>query len=173
MQVTVKDFFEMVSPSASLIIAAWIFLKFLETRHTTAYGFYRALVETHRDYANSDANQHSMVNQIKLCRHRCIQMQLANNIGIVAALLLILALCCSTLEIASTAIVFQVVGITATLLGLVLLISAAVCMILGQHPNFAAHFAARIRKALRKNGHKHTHAVVAQRETTAIQLETL
>ena len=59
-----------VGPAASLIFAAWIFLSFLQQRYASAYQLYRTLVD---------------------------RMRRASNIGLIAAILLIVALIAAAL----------------------------------------------------------------------------
>src|SRR3954470_17003472 len=96
-----KDFLEAIGPSASLIFASWIFLSFLQTRYTAAYERYRSLIDERRQnltqkpdegVTDEDRHQRSLGGQIGLYRRRCEHMRLATNIGVIAAMLLIITI---------------------------------------------------------------------------------
>ncbi|MBW8855909.1 MAG: DUF2721 domain-containing protein, partial [Bradyrhizobium sp.] len=131
MQVTLKDFLEVVAPSASLIFASWIFLSFLQTRYTSACSLYRSLIEIHRqNHSQDDEHQRNVSSQIALYKRRCQQMRAATNLGVIAALLLIIAIICAVLEIVTDVAVFRPIGVTSTLLGFFLLVVAAAFVIM-------------------------------------------
>ncbi len=84
-----KDLLEAVGPTASLIFAAWIFLSFLQQRYMTAYEHYRELIAEFRSHEQRDRRRESLGQQILEYKHRCEQMRLATQIGVVAAICLI------------------------------------------------------------------------------------
>jgi hypothetical protein len=139
MDFTMKELLEAIGPSASLIFASWIFLSFLQTRYTAAYDRYRSLVEERRkhleqqmqhDDETDDRHQQSVGNQIELYRHRCEFMRLATNIGVVAAILLIVTILCGGLQvILPGAGVLKWAGAVTAFAGLILLIVAAAFVI--------------------------------------------
>ena len=92
-----KDLLQALGPSASLIFAAWIFLTFLQSRYTSAYEHYRALIAELRSHEARDSRRNSLCRQIIEYRLRCQQMRLATNIGVLSAILLILAVVCGAL----------------------------------------------------------------------------
>jgi hypothetical protein len=140
MQFTMKEFLEAIGPSASLIFASWIFLSFLQTRYTAAYERYRSLIDERRQnlkkkpdegVTDEDRHQRSLGGQIGLYRRRCEHMRLATNIGVIAAMLLIITILCGGLQvIAPDAAVIRVVGATAAVVGLAMLMVAAAFVLL-------------------------------------------
>jgi hypothetical protein len=139
MDFTMKDLLEAIGPSASLIFASWIFLSFLQTRYTAAYDRYRSLVEERRQHLeqqkqhadqNDDRHQQSIGKQIELYRHRCEFMRMATNIGVAAAILLIVTILCGGLQvILPGAGALKWTGAVTAFSGLTLLIIAAVFVI--------------------------------------------
>jgi hypothetical protein len=122
-----KDFLEAVGPTASLIFASWIFLSFLQSRYTAAYERYRAMLDEHRENgARNDRRQKSLARQIRLYKQRCEQMRVATNIGVVAAMLLIVTIVSGGAQVVVPDVRFlRFVGAGSAMLGLVLLIVAA------------------------------------------------
>src|SRR3954469_2408530 len=139
MQFAMKDFLEAIGPSASLIFASWIFLSFLQTRYTAAYDRYRALIEGRREHllsahdkgeSGNDQRQDKIDAQIALYRKRCENMRLATNVGVVAAILLIITILCGGLQVLMPqAAPLKIVGALTAMGGLLLLIVAAVFVI--------------------------------------------
>jgi hypothetical protein len=125
-----KDFLDAVGPPASLIFAAWIFLSVLQQRYSDAYERYRALVQQYREPGHGERRRESVKHQILLYLRRCEQMRRATNIGVVAAMLLILALMTAGVDVVvgSTAPTRYAVAVLA-LLGLALVIVAAGYMV--------------------------------------------
>src|SRR4051812_48142278 len=95
---SLKDVLTAVGPTASLIFAAWIFLSFLQERYTTAYERYRSLISEYRQGNLHDQRKRSVRDQILLYKHRCEQMRLATNIGVISAIILISTLITAALN---------------------------------------------------------------------------
>src|SRR4051812_36811349 len=139
MDFSMKDLLQAIGPSASLIFASWIFLSFLQTRYTAAYDRYRALIQERRerlrdggDQAPEDGDRHqrSVKDQIALYRRRCEQMRYATNVGVFAAILLIVTILCGGLQVVMPQLgALRYVGAAGALLGLGLLVVAAVFVI--------------------------------------------
>jgi hypothetical protein len=139
MEFSMKDLMEAIGPSASLIFASWLFLSFLQTRYNSAYDRYRALIQERRerlrtadDQAPEDADRHqrSVKEQIALYRRRCEQMRHATNIGVLAAILLIVTILCSGLQVVAPQLgMLRYVAAAGALLGLGLLVLAAAFVI--------------------------------------------
>jgi hypothetical protein len=137
MDFSMKDFMQAIGPSASLIFASWIFLSFLQTRYTSAYDRYRSLVNERRQQLESsepqgnDRHQQSIAGQIDLYRRRCESMRLATNIGVSAAMLLIVTIITSGLQVMLPQVgALKLIGAATAMLGLLLLIVAAVFVII-------------------------------------------
>jgi hypothetical protein len=125
------DFMKAIGPNASLIFAAWIFLTFLQARYTNAYERYRALVEQYRSSSDGDKRHRNVKAQVFLYKRRCDQMRNATNIGVIAAILLIVSLIASGLGVIfSEASFLKYVIAASSLLGLVLVICAAALVIM-------------------------------------------
>jgi len=126
MEIDLSKFLEAVGPNASLIFASWIFLSFLQTRYSDAYDRYRSLVQEMREHGRND-NQHqrNIKDQVALYKHRCEHMRLATNIGVVAAMLLILAILAGGLHVIFDVTVLTYMSVVAATAGLVLVIVAA------------------------------------------------
>src|SRR3954471_7606792 len=132
MQFTMKDLLQAIGPSASLIFASWIFLSFLQTRYTAAYERYRQLIQERREQLHGDGEEPgggdrrhagSIRDQIELYRRRCEQMRLATNIGVAAAVLLIVTILCGGMQVVMPhAALLSYVGALGAFLGLALLV---------------------------------------------------
>jgi hypothetical protein len=122
-----KDFLEAVGPTASLIFASWIFLSFLQSRYTAAYDRYRMLLDEHRSHGQRGGpRQSSISRQIRLYKQRCEQMRIATNVGVVAAILLIVTILAGGAQVILPDVgMLRFVGAGSTVLGLLLLIVAA------------------------------------------------
>ena len=126
MNFELKDFLEAIGPSASLIFASWIFLTFLQARYTAAYDRYRALVEGYRAKDSEASRAENIRHQVMLYKKRCEQMRRATNIGVVAAIFLILALMAGGLNVVvGDNNVLKYPSVVFALLGLALVIVAA------------------------------------------------
>jgi hypothetical protein len=139
MEFSMKDLLQAIGPSASLIFASWIFLSFLQTRYTAAYERYRALIQERRERLrnagdqapeDNDRHQRSVKDQIALYRRRCEHMRHATNIGVLAAILLIVTILSGGLQVVMPQLgMLRYVGAAGGLLGLMLLIVAAMFVI--------------------------------------------
>jgi uncharacterized membrane protein YraQ (UPF0718 family) len=126
-----KDFMEAVGPTASLIFASWIFLSFLQARYSAAYSRYRELIQEYREHGQRDkSHQQSIARQIPLYKQRCEQMRTATNVGVVAAIVLIAAVMAAGLQVVLPDLAaFKYIGALAALVGLALVIIAAVYVV--------------------------------------------
>lgn len=124
-----KDVLDAVGPTASLVFAAWIFLSYLQARYTAAAERYRELADNYRNGAEGNRAR-SVSRQILLYKRRCDLMCIATDIGVVSAMLLISALVLAAFEVVLPlhhAIAY--VGTTCAIVGLLLVIAAAVCVL--------------------------------------------
>jgi hypothetical protein len=97
MDFKLKEVMDAVGPSAALAFAAWLFVQLLQQRYTAAYTRYRKLVESVR--GNVDGERRDVVKgEILLYRKRVLYMLYGTNLGMVAAILLLLALISSGLD---------------------------------------------------------------------------
>lgn len=121
MDFELKDVMEAVGPSAALAFAAWLFLQLLQQRYTAAYTRYRELVESFR--AGEDGKRREVIKEEILVYHkRVISMLYATNIGMVAAILLLLALISSGLNAMFKAEWLKYIGGPGIVLGLTLVV---------------------------------------------------
>jgi hypothetical protein len=126
MQIDLTKFLEAVGPNASLIFASWIFLSFLQSRYSDAYDRYRSLVQEVREHGHNDnEHQSSVKDQVALYKHRCEQMRVATNIGVIPAMLLIVAILVGGLHVIFDANVLTYICVGAAIMGLALVIVAA------------------------------------------------
>jgi hypothetical protein len=88
----VKEFLSAVGPTASLIFAAWIFLSFLQQRYSTAYELYRQLIAEYRARSDDPQRRDTLRVQILEYKRRCEHMRRSTQIGVIAAILLILSI---------------------------------------------------------------------------------
>jgi Protein of unknown function (DUF2721) len=130
MDFKLKDVLEAIGPTASLIFAAWIFLTFLQQRYSAAYERYRSLIQEYRSDHLNEPRRASIKSQILLYKRRCQHMKLATNLGAYAAICLILTLICGALNaMVETLDFLKYVGTASALLGLLLVIAAAILVI--------------------------------------------
>jgi hypothetical protein len=126
-----KDFLDALGPTASLIFAAWIFLSVLQQRYTAAYERYRALIQQYRGSEESERRRHNIEHQILLYARRCEQMRRATNIGVIAAMSIIVGLIVAGLNVVLGEVgVLKYAAVVFVLGGLVLVIVAAGYMVL-------------------------------------------
>lgn len=129
MDFQLKDVMEAVGPSAALAFAAWLFLQLLQQRYSASYARYRELVESFR--SDSEGKRHQVLQEeIEIYRKRVVYMLYSTNIGIGAAILLLLALVISGLDAMVQVEWFKYVGGAAIVMGLFLVIPAAILMII-------------------------------------------
>lgn len=124
-----SDVLKAIGPNASLIFAAWIFLSFLQARYDAAIDRYRSLVAESRtgdqDGSSDDAKQ-----EIEIYVRRCAVMSHAVTLGLVSAVLFLLALICGGLDVVfPNAAPIVLIGTIAGILGLALVIVAAVLVV--------------------------------------------
>ncbi len=126
-----KDLLQAVGPTASLIFAAWIFLSFLQQRYMTAYEHYRQLISEFRSHEQRDRRRESLARQILEYKHRCEQMRLATQIGVIAAICLISAIVCAALEAMDSQLrALKYLCAVSAIVGLLLVIWAAVLVLM-------------------------------------------
>jgi hypothetical protein len=126
-----KDVLEAVGPTAGLVFASWIFLSVLQQRYVSAYERYRALVSEYREKDPEGQRRRSLETQIRNYKRRCECMKRATNVGVVAAILLILTLVAGALNVMLPELGFiKYAGAACALLGLLLVIVGAVMVIL-------------------------------------------
>lgn len=126
MDFELKDVMEAVGPSAALAFAAWLFLQLLQQRYTSAYTRYRELVEGYR--TGEDGKRREVIKgEILIYRKRVLYMLYATNIGMVAAILLLLALISSGLDAVFKFDWLKYIGATGIVVGLALV---AVCCVI-------------------------------------------
>jgi len=94
MDFELNDVMEAVGPSAALVFAAWLFMQLLQQRYTAAYTRYRELVQAYR--ADLEGKRRDVIkDEIKVYYRRVKMMLYATNIGMFAAILLLVALATS------------------------------------------------------------------------------
>jgi len=121
MDFRLKDVMEAVGPSAALAFAAWLFLQLLQQRYTAAYTRYRELVDSVRN--GLDGKRRDVVKgEILLYRKRVLYMLFGTNLGMVAAILLLLALVSSGLDAVFKLDWLKYVGATGIIVGLLLVV---------------------------------------------------
>jgi hypothetical protein len=125
-----KDLLEALGPTASLIFAAWIFLTFLQSRYTSAYERYRALIDEFRQHENRDRRRESLHEQILEYKLRCEQMRRATTVGVIAAIDLIAVLLLGALGVmAPDATILKYLCALCAISGLLLVVWAAAIVI--------------------------------------------
>jgi hypothetical protein len=129
MDFELKDVMEAVGPSAALAFAAWLFLQLLQQRYTAAFERYRDLVEALRNGADGKRGE-VVKNEIMLYRKRVLYMMHATNIGMVAAMLLLLALISSALNAVFKLGWLKYIGAPGIVLGFSLVVVACVFVII-------------------------------------------
>ena len=125
----VKSFLTAVGPTASLIFAAWIFLSFLQQRYGTAYNLYRELIAEYREPDKDARRRETLRFQILEYKHRCEQMRISTQLGVVGAILLIIAVMSGGIDtLADQTWLFMLCVVTG-LLGLAVVIGAALLVL--------------------------------------------
>lgn len=130
MDFTAKDFLQAVGPPASLIFAAWIYMSFLQQRYLSAFSTYRALLDGYREKEMSEQRRANISQQILLYKQRCEIMRRATDIGLVAAIFLILTLISAAFDVMFPGITFlkyaisicAITGLTLVIIGAALVI---------------------------------------------------
>lgn len=134
MSFELKDVLSAVGPAASLVFAAWIFLQLLNSRYVSSYDRYRTLTGEYREMQDDnwdDARRNSVREQILLYKKRCEQMRLALNMGLIAAMLVILGLITGAIQIAFTQLTFlKPVSLGCIVLGLGMVLPAAIIVLI-------------------------------------------
>lgn len=119
---------EAVGPSAALAFAAWLFLQLLQQRYTSAYTRYRELVDAFR--TGVEGKRRDVIkSEILIYRKRVLYMLYATNTGMVAAILLLLALISSGLNAVFKWDWLKYIGATGIVIGLALVALCCVVVI--------------------------------------------
>jgi hypothetical protein len=126
MDFELKDVMEAVGPSAALAFAAWLFLQLLQQRYTSAYTRYRDLVDAFRTGVEGKRRE-VIKSEILIYRKRVLYMLYATNIGLVGAILLLLALISSGLEAIFKFDWLKYIGATGIVVGLTIV---AICCVI-------------------------------------------
>ncbi|GBG12576.1 LysR family transcriptional regulator [Novimethylophilus kurashikiensis] len=98
MEFATKDFMNAIGPPAAIVFASWIFMTFLQQRYIAAFDRFRSLIASYRDQKLSDDRRKNLKQQIFMYKERCNLMKTATNIGLFAAMFLLLALICAALD---------------------------------------------------------------------------
>ena len=121
---------KVVGPNSALIFAAWIFMGFLQQRYIAALDRYRSLISSYRDGGLNETRAQNVSDQILLYKVRCELMRKATNLGLIAAILLILTLIGGAIDaIFKSAAPVKYMSTMCALGGLALIILAAVLVI--------------------------------------------
>lgn len=129
MDFELKDVMEAVGPSAALAFAAWLFLQLLQQRYTSAYTRYRELVDAFR--TGVEGKRRDVIkSEILIYRKRVLYMLYATNTGMVAAILLLLALISSGLNAVFKWDWLKYIGATGIVVGLALVALCCVVVII-------------------------------------------
>jgi hypothetical protein len=123
-----KEVMEAVGPSAALAFAGWLFLQLLQQRYSAAYTRYRELVDSFRTGAEGKRRE-VIKDEILIYRRRVIYMMHSTNIGMAAAILLLLSLVISGLHAIFKLDWLKYIGAPAIIVGLLLVIPAALLVI--------------------------------------------
>lgn len=119
MDFELKDVMEAVGPSAALAFAAWLFLQLLQQRYTSAYTRYREMVDNFR--TGVEGKRRDVIkSEILIYRKRVLYMLYATNTGMVAAILLLLALISSGLDAVFKWDWLKYIGATGIVVGVAL-----------------------------------------------------
>lgn len=128
MSIDLKELLETIGPTASLVFAAWIFLSYLQSRYEAAAIRFRELLDEYRGQSQGSRHQ-SVRRQILLYQRRCSYMRKATNIGVVSAILLILALILGATNVVVPSAVWSPMAAFCSIVGLALVVIAA-CFVL-------------------------------------------
>jgi hypothetical protein len=129
MDFELKDVMEAVGPSAALAFAAWLFLQLLQQRYTSAYTRYRELVDAYR--TGEDGKRREVIkSEILIYRKRVLYMLYATNTGMIAAILLLLALISSGVNAVFKWDWLKYVGAAGIVVGLALVAICCVVVII-------------------------------------------
>ena len=123
-----KEVMDAVGPSAALAFAAWLFLQLLQQRYSAAYSRYRELVETFRGGIEGKRRE-VIKDEIVVYHKRVIYMMHSTNIAMVGAIFLLLGLVVNGLNAMLKMDWMKYLGAPAILLGLLLVIPAALLLI--------------------------------------------
>jgi Protein of unknown function (DUF2721) len=131
MDFKLKDVLDAIGPTAALVFAAWIFLSFLQQRYVAAYDRYRLLIRDYREAQQAEQRRQNIKDQILLYKRRCQQMRIATNLGVIAALFLLLTLVLGAVNAMFPNLDFlKYPGAASAVIGLCLVIVSAVIVIM-------------------------------------------
>ena len=126
MEFATKDLLDAVGPPAALVFAAWIYMSFLQERYLSAFSTYRALISGYREKDMSAKRHADIKQQIAIYKRRCEIMKLATNIGLIAAIFLILTLIVAAFDVMFPSLAFLKYVVSAcAIVGLILVIAGA------------------------------------------------
>jgi len=123
-----KEVMEAIGPSAALAFAAWLFLQLLQQRYSAAYTRYRDMIDAMRNGADGKRRD-AMTEEVGIYHQRVVYMLHATNIGMVAAIMLLLSLVTNGLDAVFKLDWLKYIGAPLVLLGLLLVIPAAILVI--------------------------------------------
>ncbi|MBV8361876.1 MAG: DUF2721 domain-containing protein [Deltaproteobacteria bacterium] len=130
MNFELKDILQAVGPNAALIFAAWIFMDFLQQRYLSALERYRLLISDYREGRMGKDRHRNIKDQVLLYKHRCELMRSATNLGLIAAILLILTLIGAAFNVIWPGLTFlKYMSTGFALAGLAMIIVAAIIAI--------------------------------------------
>jgi len=128
MDFELKDVMNAVGPSAALAFAAWLFLQLLQQRYSAAYSRYRDLVEAMRGEL-PDGRRQTVRDEIDVYHKRVRLMMHATTLGMIGAMLLLLALAISGVDAMLHIDWLKYIGGPAIVVGLLLVLPAAIMVI--------------------------------------------
>lgn len=115
-----------VGPGASIVVAATIFLAYLQSHYSTAFHFYWPLVQHGRDHGVEDTRGRDVRAPVLLIKQHFELMRLATTLGLVAMILLIATLISGTVTaVLPSAQALNVIGALTAVAGFALVIAAA------------------------------------------------
>lgn len=125
-----KDFLAAIGPSTGLIFASWIFMGFLQQRYVSAFERYRILLKDVREDHITKDRMNNIKDQALVYKKRCELMKLSTNLGLIAAMFLIVTLMTGGLDVIYPHVaLLQLLCTGATFIGLLLVIAAAVLVV--------------------------------------------
>jgi hypothetical protein len=130
MDFDLQELLKALGSNAALIFAAWIFLSFLQQRYSGAYDRYRQLIDDYRNGERDSPHSREVHRQILLYRQRCEQMRLATQLGVWAAISIIVGLLAGAISMmVGENPVLKVIGAGGVMLGLAVVVAAALLVV--------------------------------------------
>jgi hypothetical protein len=125
-----KDVLGAVGPNAGLVFASWIFMQFLQTRYGNAYERYRTLINDIRDDKVDGKRRQNIHDEVILYRRRINRMSKATNLGLYAAMLLLVTMISGPLDVVLGSPPFlKYVAAACSIAGLALIIWSATLVV--------------------------------------------